>query len=106
MNFENLPKASSLAVVCMTQFDKEAVLAAFYDILKKKVGLYKTNVALMWTDYSDRLYKKGIPMPFSDQNQRNFMGIIQGVSLGGALQVLLEDDAIAEFDIKEIQMLY
>ena len=45
-------------------------------------------------------------MPFSDQNNRNFMGIIQGVSLVGKLQVLLEDDSISEFDIKEIQMLY
>jgi BirA family biotin operon repressor/biotin-[acetyl-CoA-carboxylase] ligase len=34
------------------------------------------------------------------------MGIIQGVSSVGKLQVLLEDDSIREFDIKEIQMLY
>ena len=34
------------------------------------------------------------------------MGIIQGVSAVGKIQILLEDDSIAEFDIKEIQMLY
>jgi BirA family biotin operon repressor/biotin-[acetyl-CoA-carboxylase] ligase len=45
-------------------------------------------------------------MPFSDQNNCNFMGIIQGVSAVGKLEILLEDDSIAEFDIKEIQMLY
>jgi BirA family biotin operon repressor/biotin-[acetyl-CoA-carboxylase] ligase len=45
-------------------------------------------------------------MPFSNQMKQNFMGIIRGVSSVGKLQVLLEDDTIAEFDIKEIQMLY
>jgi BirA family biotin operon repressor/biotin-[acetyl-CoA-carboxylase] ligase len=34
------------------------------------------------------------------------MGIIQGISPVGKLEVLLEDDSITEFDIKEIQMLY
>jgi BirA family biotin operon repressor/biotin-[acetyl-CoA-carboxylase] ligase len=34
------------------------------------------------------------------------MGIIQGVSAYGKLQILLEDDSIAEFSIKEVQMLY
>ena len=34
------------------------------------------------------------------------MGIIQGVSPNGKLEILLEDDSISEFDIKEIQMLY
>jgi BirA family biotin operon repressor/biotin-[acetyl-CoA-carboxylase] ligase len=62
------------------------------------------------------LFKKGIPMPFTlepkgrtykvDQYQQNFMGIIQGVSSNGKLQILLEDNTISEFDIKEIQMLY
>jgi BirA family biotin operon repressor/biotin-[acetyl-CoA-carboxylase] ligase len=45
-------------------------------------------------------------MPFADENESHFMGIIQGVSDIGKLKVLLEDDTIAEFDIKEIQMLY
>jgi BirA family biotin operon repressor/biotin-[acetyl-CoA-carboxylase] ligase len=60
----------------------------------------------MWADYTEKLFKKGIPMPFSAENQQNFMGIIQGVSSIGKLKILLEDDAISEFDIKEIQMLY
>jgi BirA family biotin operon repressor/biotin-[acetyl-CoA-carboxylase] ligase len=45
-------------------------------------------------------------MPFSNQNNQNFMGIIQGVTAIGKLQILLEDDTVSEFDIKEIQMLY
>jgi BirA family biotin operon repressor/biotin-[acetyl-CoA-carboxylase] ligase len=34
------------------------------------------------------------------------MGIIQGVSQTGKLEILLENDSVKEFDIKEIQMLY
>jgi BirA family biotin operon repressor/biotin-[acetyl-CoA-carboxylase] ligase len=45
-------------------------------------------------------------MAFSVQNGTNFMGIIQGVSDSGKLQIMLEDDSVAAFDIKEIQMLY
>jgi BirA family biotin operon repressor/biotin-[acetyl-CoA-carboxylase] ligase len=56
--------------------------------------------------YTNRLFKKGIPMPFAKVNQQNFMGIVQGVSKIGMLQILLDDDTVSEFDIKEIQMLY
>jgi BirA family biotin operon repressor/biotin-[acetyl-CoA-carboxylase] ligase len=56
--------------------------------------------------YNERLFKKGVPMPFKDYSDRNFMGIIQGVSISGKLQVLLSDDSISEYSIKEIQMLY
>lgn len=105
-NFENLPKASSLTIICRTKFDKKALLFSICDAIKKNVILCKQSPAILWSAYSDKLFKKGVPMPFSDQKNQNFMGIIQGVSTAGKLQVLREDDSIAEFDIKEIQMLY
>ncbi|MES2576822.1 biotin--[acetyl-CoA-carboxylase] ligase [Flavobacterium sp. ZE23DGlu08] len=105
-NFENLPKASSLAVICNAKFDKDELLFSICDAIEKNVKVCKHNAAVLWSAYSDKLYKKGLPMPFSNQMKQNFMGIIQGVSSVGKLQVLLEDDTVAEFDIKEIQMLY
>jgi BirA family biotin operon repressor/biotin-[acetyl-CoA-carboxylase] ligase len=33
------------------------------------------------------------------------MGIIQGVSLNGLLEIKLEDDSIKSFGIKEVQIL-
>ncbi|QBN20148.1 biotin--[acetyl-CoA-carboxylase] ligase [Flavobacterium nackdongense] len=106
INFENLPKASSLAVICKTTFDKEKILMKIIEKLKQNSQIWAQNSDLFWSEYSNRLFKIGIPMAFADQNQQNFMGIIQGVSDSGKLSVLLEDDSIAEFDIKEIQMLY
>jgi BirA family biotin operon repressor/biotin-[acetyl-CoA-carboxylase] ligase len=105
-NFENLPKASSLAAICNKQFDKEELLFSIMDKIEFNLKLWKQNSELLWSNYTNKLFKKGIPMPFSNQCNQNFMGIIQGVSPVGKLQVLLEDDSIAEFDIKEIQMLY
>ena len=105
-NFEHLPKATSLALISNTIFDKEEILLRIIEKLELNIQSWNQNKDLMWTDYAEKLFKKGIPMPFSDENQQNFMGIIQGVSSIGKLQILLEDDTVPEFDIKEIQMLY
>ncbi|MNQ07905.1 Bifunctional ligase/repressor BirA [compost metagenome] len=105
-NFENLPKASSLALLCNTYFNKEELLLMIIENLKKKLALWKQFSDQFWREYTDKLFRKGVPMAFSNQNNQNFMGIIQGVSSIGKLQILLEDDSVAEFDVKEIAMLY
>ncbi len=106
INFENLPKASSLAVICNASFDKEEILLKIIENLENNTQNWNQISELFWSKYTNKLFKNGIPMPFSDENQQNFMGIIQGVSPLGKLQILLEDDSISEFEIKEIQMLY
>ena len=105
-NFENLPKASSLAVICNTELNKQDILFSIIDEMEKHIKLGKQNPEVLWSNYTSKLFKIGKPMPFSSLNKINFMGIIQGVSSGGKLQILLEDDTVNEFDIKEIQMLY
>ncbi len=105
-NFENLPKASSLALICNTTFDKEEILMKIVEMLEQNIRSWNQNSDSLWAEYTNKLFKIGIPMPFEDQNKQNFMGIIQGISPIGKLKILLEDDSISEFDIKEIQMLY
>jgi BirA family biotin operon repressor/biotin-[acetyl-CoA-carboxylase] ligase len=105
-NFEGLPKASSLAVISGQELDKEELLSAIVTQLKANVMETKQNPASLRQQFVDSLYKKDIPMPFTNQKEEKFMGIIQGISPIGKLQVLLEEDSVAEFDIKEIQMLY
>lgn len=106
INFDNLPKASSLRVVCGTSFDKEEILFRIVEKMKNNIEILKKQPDLLWMDYRNRLFKKAVPMPFKDNKDQNFMGIIQGVSPYGKLQLLLEDDSIVEYNIKEIQMLY
>ncbi len=105
-DFDNLPKASSLAVICNTIFDKEALLFTIIKNLEQNINSWNQNSEAMWADYTNTLFKKGSPMPFSDQNNHHFMGIIQGVNAIGKLEVLLENDLVYEYDLKEIQMLY
>ncbi|MES2574242.1 MAG: biotin--[acetyl-CoA-carboxylase] ligase [Bacteroidota bacterium] len=106
IDFELLPKASSLAVICNTNFDKEMLLFKIVEKLELNIQSWNQNKESLWKDYINMLFKKGIPMPFEDQNKKQLMGIIQGVTSIGKLQILLEDDTISEFNIKEIQMLY
>jgi len=105
-NFENLPKASSLAVVCERTFDKDEILSSIVKNIQLNIQMWELQADEMREKYIANLFKIGVPMPFQNSLNQNFMGIIQGISAIGKLQILLEDDSIAEFDIKEIQMLY
>jgi len=106
IDFQNLPKASSLALVCNAVFDKDELLFSIIKNVKKNILSWEEDSNLMWEAYTSRLFKKGVPMPFQDKKEERFMGIIQGVSSIGKLQILLENDTVSEFDIKEIQLLY
>jgi BirA family biotin operon repressor/biotin-[acetyl-CoA-carboxylase] ligase len=105
-NFNNLPRASSLKVICDTNFDRDQLLASIGNTIEKNILLSQSTPFICNSKYRNYLFKIDVPMPFSNQNNIKFMGIIQGVSSIGKLQILLEDDSIVEFDIKEVQMLY
>jgi BirA family biotin operon repressor/biotin-[acetyl-CoA-carboxylase] ligase len=105
-NFENLPHASSLALISKTEFDKEIFPLLIIEKIKEKIAVWNAHTAHFWDEYVENLFRKGVPMPFKNLQNQNFMGIIQGVSSKGKIQILLEDDTVSEFDIKEVQMLY
>ncbi|ESU18472.1 biotin-protein ligase [Flavobacterium cauense R2A-7] len=106
-NFDELPKATSLSCILNHDLDKEAVMVSVIQNLKRNVALLQIGeYDKFWQTYNKKLFKKGIPMPFEGNDGIRFMGIIQGVSTYGKLKVMLEDDAVKTYDIKEIQMLY
>jgi len=105
-DFSELPTASSMSVIAGKAFNKEELAVLIVEKLKEKIQLWKTSANIFWDDYFNFLFKKGVPTAFRDNNNNDFMGIIQGVSPVGKLQVLLEDDSVAEFEIKEVKMLY
>nr|WP_294936442.1 biotin--[acetyl-CoA-carboxylase] ligase [uncultured Flavobacterium sp.] len=106
-DFENMPKASSLSSLLNRELDKEAILISIVENLKRNVALLQSgHFDKFWEKYNKKLFKKGIPMPFEDKNGSRFMGIIQGVTANGKLEVKLEDDSVQQFEIKEIKMLY
>lgn len=106
-NFENLPKASSMAVVSNSEFDLDELLHKIIFQIKKNCGYILTNQTdKLWSKYHEILFKISIPIAFEDANQNKFMGMIQGVTSNGLLQIKVEDDSVKTFGIKEVQMLY
>lgn len=106
-NFDDLPKAGSLSGILNKEFDKDEILISIVENLKRNVALLQNkNYDLFWDKYNRKLFKKGFPMPFEDKDGFRFMGIIHGVTSNGKLEILMEDDSVKTFEIKEIQMLY
>ncbi|MGV3459877.1 MAG: biotin--[acetyl-CoA-carboxylase] ligase [Flavobacterium sp.] len=105
-NFDGLPKAFSLLKVTGRRHDVEKIMIDIAECLKRNVALLMSGGQdEVWQAYHQKLYKKNMPMPFEKDGYR-FMGIIKEVSRNGKLQVLLEDDSIAGYGIKEVQLLY
>jgi len=106
-NFENLPKASSLKCISKKYFEVDDVLIKIFNEIKLNLLPIKNQeLGHLWKRYNDKIFKKGTPMPFEDLDKKRFMGIIQKVKSNGQLEILLEDDSLKCFQIKEIQMLY
>jgi BirA family biotin operon repressor/biotin-[acetyl-CoA-carboxylase] ligase len=107
LNFDGLPKASSLAAIMSTEFNIEALLIKIVKNIECYTKeLITTPSAELWSRYNDKLFRKSIPTVFENRKGEKFMGIIKEVNQAGKLQVLLEDGSTASFEIKEIKMLY
>jgi BirA family transcriptional regulator, biotin operon repressor / biotin---[acetyl-CoA-carboxylase] ligase len=105
-NFEGLPKATSLSLAVGRQLDKDAIMITILEEIKRAVSrLANKDEKGVWDDYHALLYKKSIPMPF-EKDGKTFMGIIESVTRNGVLRVRLEDESVAEYGIKEVQLLY
>ena len=105
-SFENLPKASSMSLITNSEYDLDEILNQLIFQIKKNCSYILTkHTDRLWQEYHNYLYKINLPLAFKDANQHNFMGIIQGVSTNGLLEIKLEDDSIKSFGIKEVQIL-
>ncbi len=105
-NFQHLPKATSLLLETQQEFDKEMIMNKIVEKLQDYIEMLPINSGNLWESYHNRLFKKGIPMPFELSNGNKIMGIIHKVSREGMLELLLEDDSLQYFGLKDITMLY
>ena len=103
---DGLPNAASLKNVLNKEFDLDALLDKLTLKIQSKIELLESHqFDSVHQFYLDQLYKKDTPMAFKDEkSQLFFMGMIKTVSTSGRLCIQLEDDSIAEYDIKEISM--
>lgn len=105
--FQNLPFASSLKNLTGTLFDIEELLVGIVEQLKYYFNkLEQGKQDFIKRAYEALLFRRLKPSTFKDAEGNLFSGIIQGVNNNGTLQILLEDDVVKEFELKEIKLLY
>ena len=101
---KNLTNASSLKIILKKSIELEALMNTIINHINLKLSCVELkNFNQIYNRYHQALYKKGIPTTFLNQKTNQlFMGIINGVSSSGNLQIQLEDNSIQEFGLKEV----
>ncbi len=106
-DFGDLTRASSLKLLTGTHFNLDEILLNFLNNLQYYFEkLEKQQLKMLKRDYENYLFRKDKPSTFQDVEGNLFSGYIKQVTESGCLQVLLEDEKIANFDLKEITLLY
>ncbi|WP_417195961.1 biotin--[acetyl-CoA-carboxylase] ligase [Bizionia sp.] len=105
--FKDLPNATSLQLIVGTPLNTDELLLSIVTNLKFYFNQLKTNQhKLLKETYESYLFRKNKPSTFKDHEGNLFTGYIQGVTSLGNLRVLLEDEIIAEYELKEVTLLY
>jgi len=101
---ESLINASSLKIILKKNIDLELLMNKIIENIKLKISSIESEkFNLIHNKYHQVLYKKDIPTTFINlKTNQLFMGMINGVSSSGNLQIQLENDRIIEFGLKEI----
>jgi len=106
-DFNNLPRASSLSAITGQVFVLDEVLVTLILNLKYYFKILEAgDFNHLKEAYESLLFRKNKPSTFKDAEGSMFSGFIKGVSNEGKLQVLLEDNILKAFDLKEITLLY
>jgi BirA family biotin operon repressor/biotin-[acetyl-CoA-carboxylase] ligase len=106
-NFDTNLNASSMKKSTGIHFDLDEVMFHIVAQLKKYATLItERSFELLKMEYESFLFRKDKPSTFQDTDGNLFMGFIQGVAEDGKLNVLLEDEVLTSFDLKEIKLLY
>ena len=106
-DFVGLPKASSLVNMVGRVFDLDEVLHHILVELKECFAwLERGQYKKIKNEYESELFKKNKPSTFLDAEGSMFAGFILGVTELGHLKVLLEDEIIKVYNLKEITLLY
>jgi BirA family transcriptional regulator, biotin operon repressor / biotin---[acetyl-CoA-carboxylase] ligase len=105
--FKNLPKASSLKNITGFHYDLDEILHSIIKHTKYfSMLLQDEQYDAVKTEYENLLFRKNKPSTFRNAEGELFSGFIKGVTKYGKLQVLVEDEVVKKFDLKEIELLY
>jgi BirA family biotin operon repressor/biotin-[acetyl-CoA-carboxylase] ligase len=101
-----LSNATSLKIIHKRSFDLETLMHNILEKLKERIRLLDNNeFDFLKEAYLNHLYKRNVVATYLNKDKKHFTGIIKSVSKNGKLQMLLENNDIAEFGIQEIKFL-
>ena len=104
--FDNLPNASSIKNITGTTHNKDEILEELADNINKFFErIDKFNSEMIFKKYVELLYRINIPSTFKNSKGENFTGLIIGVTKLGKLNIMLEDNNLESYDLKEIKIL-
>ncbi len=105
-SFVGLPNATSLFLNCGHTFDLDEVMdKVVSSVLMELNSLKESQLNTLKNEYEASLFRKNKISVFKIVTGEKFNGIIQGVTDNGKLILLLEDDTLKEYDLKEVQLL-
>ena len=105
--FDQLPSAGSLKKILGRNMDIDEVLNLLLKKIEKRFSeLKSTNYRTIKAEYESILFRKDKPSTFKDIEGESFIGIIKGICPDGQLQLLLEDEIVQAYGLKELKLLY
>ena len=104
--FNNLPNAASIKNLIGTTCSIDEILKDLVKNVKYYFNeLDKSSINSIFEKYEDALFRINKPSTFKNSNGEVFSGYIKGVSRSGKLNVMLEDNLVESYDLKEISIL-
>ena len=104
--FKNLPNATSIKKIKGVEFNIDELLNDLANNIKKQfIDFNQSKIDLIFRQYEDVLYRMNIPSTFKNSEGDVFTGFIKGVNNLGRLKVLLEDNLIKSYSIKDISLM-
>ena len=104
--FNNLPNAASIKNLIGTTCSIDEILKDLVKNVKYYFNeLDKSSINSIFEKYEDVLFRINKPSTFKNSKGEVFSGYIKGVSRLGKLNVMLEDNLVESYDLKEISML-
>ena len=98
------PKATSLRLQLNKEYEISNIQEQFLSFLSTRLNRIKVGEN-QDSEYLKSLFLKEKPAAFESDNKQ-FMGIIKGVSESGKLLIQLEDDSITAFENQQVKYLF
>ena len=98
------PKATSLRLQLNKEYEVSEIQEQFLSFLSERLMRLKKGEN-QENEYLNSLFLKDKPATF-ESDDKQFMGIIKGVSESGKLLIKLQDDSIASFENQQVKYLF